>query len=40
MAVAQILIVAAIAMQSLGKVLYGTFLSGISTPLFVLVGMG
>src|SRR5262245_55770454 len=32
-------IIVAVALQSLGKVLYGTFLDGASTPLFILVGI-
>lgn len=33
------LTIAAVAMQSVGKVLYGTFLVSISTPLFILVSI-
>ncbi len=39
MSIGQSLALFAIALQSIGKVLYGTFLIGISTPLFVLVSV-
>lgn len=37
--IAPVLIILAVALQSLGKVLYGTFLDGASTPLFILMGI-
>jgi drug/metabolite transporter (DMT)-like permease len=37
--IATVLTLAAVALQSLGKVLYGTFLDGVPTPLFILVGI-
>jgi len=40
MSLGQSLTLLAIVLQSLGAVLYGTFLAGISTPLFVLVSLG
>lgn len=40
MSAAQILVFAAIAIQSLGKVLYGIYLNDVPTPLFVLIGVG
>jgi drug/metabolite transporter (DMT)-like permease len=39
MMIEQVLTLLAIAMQSVGKVLYGTFLAGVPTPLFVLVSV-
>ena len=40
MSLGQSLTLLAVVLQSLGAVLYGTFLAGISTPLFVLVSLG
>ncbi len=39
MTIEQVLTLLAVAMQSVGKVLYGTFLTGVPTPLFVLVSV-
>jgi drug/metabolite transporter (DMT)-like permease len=40
MAIDQTLMLLAVSLQSLGKVLYGTFLDGISVPLFLLMSFG
>jgi drug/metabolite transporter (DMT)-like permease len=39
MGVGQSLVLFSVALQSLGKVLYGTFLSGVSVPLFILLSV-